>query len=255
LAATPEALIAVAGGDRFIYALGYFGHVLYQYDTRSGQMRRLEVGSVDGHISRNFLADYRGHVYVPRLRAEPIGAGRRIIVSLVEFGTDLQQVSETPIEADRYLEDNDATGSHGIVAFQPMADRSIYFTTHRGYLFRVVPPELTAGVSAQAPARLTPVRSLSPDGPTYAASLFTPDGMRTLFALAHTSAGPYQWLTCATDEEPCRPAPFVVPGMDPAALTRTSLYGSATRDAQGGHYVVGITPGQALEPIVLRVQP
>ncbi len=33
LAATPEALIGVAVGDRWVYALGYFGHVLYQYDN------------------------------------------------------------------------------------------------------------------------------------------------------------------------------------------------------------------------------
>jgi hypothetical protein len=257
LGATAEALIAVAGGDRFIYALGYFGHVLYQYDTKNGQMRRLQVGSVDGHISRNFFSDYRGHVYVPRLSAEPAKTGRHIKVSLVEIGTDLREISETTIDTDRYLEGDDATGSHGIVAFQPMADRSIFFTTHRGYLYRVAPPAAESGSISQAPATVTAVGWLHPDGPTYAASLFTPDGTRTLYSLAHTPTG-YQWLTCSVDAAPrlCRLAAFAVPGIEPTVLGSTSLYGSATRDAMGGHYVVGITPaGQSLEPIALKVEP
>jgi hypothetical protein len=36
LAVAREALIAVAGGGRFVYALGYFNHVVYQYDTQTG---------------------------------------------------------------------------------------------------------------------------------------------------------------------------------------------------------------------------
>src|SRR4029077_14421392 len=66
LLSTPEALLAVGGGDRFIYALGYFDHVLYEFDTRTGEIRHVRVGAVDGHISRNVLVDYRGHVFVPR---------------------------------------------------------------------------------------------------------------------------------------------------------------------------------------------
>jgi hypothetical protein len=259
LGATAEALIAVAGGDRFIYALGYFGHVLYQYDTKSGQMRRLQVGSVDGHISRNFFSDSRGHVYVPRLRAEPAAAGRLLKVSLVEIGTDLRELNETPIETDRYLEGNDATGSHGIVALQPMADGSIFFTTHRGYLYRMAPPAPVRGSTSQAAAAVTAIGWLYLDGPTYAASLFTPDGTRTLYSLARTSAG-YQWLTCAVGvaPQPCRSAPFVVPAIEATALGSTAFYGSATRDAQGGYYVVGSTPfrgGPTFEPILLRVEP
>ncbi len=68
LLATKEALIAAGGAGRYVYALGYFGHVLYQYDTETNRTARVEVGSVDGHISRNFLVDRRGHVFVPRLR-------------------------------------------------------------------------------------------------------------------------------------------------------------------------------------------
>jgi len=259
LGATAEALIAVAGGDRFVYALGYFGHVLYQYDTKSGQMRRLQVGSVEGHISRNFFGDARGHVYVPRLRAEPSATGRQINVSLVELGTDLREINETPIETDRYVEGNDATGSHGIVAFQPMADGSIFFTTHRGYLYRVAPPASTAGSMNQGAAVVTAVGWLHPNGPAYAASLFTPDGNRTLYSLARTSAG-YQWLTCPVGgtPQPCRSAAFAVPGVEPAWVGNTAFYGSVTRDAQGGYYVAGSTPvrgGPTFEPVLLRIEP
>ena len=69
LLAAPEGLIAVSGGARWIYTLGYFKHILYQYDTTNGKVNSIVVGSVDGHISRNFLSDQDGHVYVPRLHA------------------------------------------------------------------------------------------------------------------------------------------------------------------------------------------
>lgn len=256
LGATPEALIAVAGGGRFIYALGYFEHVLYQYDTRTGQMRRLQIGSVDGHVSRNLLTDYRGHAYVPRLRVVRAARGRTIIVSLVEIGTDLREISETPVDSARYLEGDDATGSHGIIALQPMADRSVFFTTHRGYLYRLVPPAPGPGLVKQGAATVTAVGWLHPHGPTYVPSLFTPDGTRTLFALAQTPAGPYEWLTCSGDGTSCRAAPFEVSGLN--LLKGTLLYGSATRDARGGHYVVGSTlapDGQTFEPVVLKVDP
>ena len=88
---TPEALIAVAVGDRYAYALGYFGHVLFQFDTATRDVKRIPVGSVGGHVSRNFIADYRGHAFVPRLRvdAEPLGR-RSARVSIVELGSNLE---------------------------------------------------------------------------------------------------------------------------------------------------------------------
>jgi len=51
LMAAPEGLIAVAGVGRYVYALGYWNHVLYQYDTLTGATTRREIGSVGGHIS------------------------------------------------------------------------------------------------------------------------------------------------------------------------------------------------------------
>ena len=69
-----EGLTAVAGGGRWIYALGLWDHVLYQYDTQTKALGKVTVGSVGGHMSRNLIADLRGHVFVPRLsegRAAP----------------------------------------------------------------------------------------------------------------------------------------------------------------------------------------
>src|SRR5229473_700087 len=67
LAATREALIAVATGGPYVYALGYFNHVLYQFDTRTRRLRSVTVGSAGGHVSRNFFVDARGHAFVPRI--------------------------------------------------------------------------------------------------------------------------------------------------------------------------------------------
>ena len=55
LFAAPEGLIAVSGVGRFVYALGYWGHILYQYDTHTRESRQIRVGSEGGHISRNLI--------------------------------------------------------------------------------------------------------------------------------------------------------------------------------------------------------
>lgn len=264
LFSAPEALIAVAGGDRFIYTLGYFGHVLYRFDTQSRDIKRVVVGSVDGHVSRNFLADRRGHVYVPRLRQQTDELNRRVVrASIVEFTSDLHEVKSTPIDVDKYVHAQNPTESHGIVALQEMTDGSWFFTTHVGFLFQIVPPA-RAGTGDPEDNQPADVRSVSwfhPNGRTYPASLFTSDGTRTLLGLARDnlvegSTGLYQWLTCDVVATSCRVAPFAVTGVDSALLARSSLYGSATRDAQNSHYVVGIGPLSGTNgPVILRIEP
>ena len=252
LLATPEALIAVGAGDRFVYALGYFGHVLFQFDTKSREVKRLAVGSAAGHVSRNFVVDYRGHAYVPRVRVES--------VSLVELGTDLQELKETPLEPEHYFQGG-PTATHGITGLQEMADGSWYFTTHVGFLYRIQPPLRSANVDHTA-ATVTRVGWLHPDGATYVASLFTADGSDTLLALAHNiisqgATGRYQWLTFELKNGVSRVAPFSVGNLDDAVMSRSLLYGSSTRDGQGNHYVVGMTSagGGRTVPVVLRVTP
>ena len=256
LLATREALIAVAGGGKFIFSLGYFGHVLYRYDTTNGSTAKVEVGSVGGHISRNFVADYRGHAFVPRLRgmaAAPDQQSTR--ASIVEFDGNLREVKETPIDYDKYT-DRNPTEAHGIIAVQEMNDRSWYFTTHVGFLYHIVPPAPAGDAIDESAAPVTPVSWFHPNGRTYVPSLFTTDGTNTLLGLSHDIlaegwTGRYQWLTCDLTALRCLVAPFGLSG-DPESFSQDLLYGSATRDAAGRHYVVGMA---GFQPIVLRVEP
>jgi hypothetical protein len=48
LFSAPEGLIAVSGVGRWVYALGYWGHVIYQFDTRAGKTRRIRKPAEDG---------------------------------------------------------------------------------------------------------------------------------------------------------------------------------------------------------------
>jgi hypothetical protein len=264
LLAAPEALIAVAGGDRFIYTLGYFKHVLYRFDTQTREVKQVVVGSVDGHVSRNFVADRRGHAYVPRLWQQIDALNRRVVrVSIVEFTSDLREVKSTPIDFDKYVHAQNPTESHGIVALQEMTDGSWFFTTHVGFLFQIVPPARAerGDLEDNQPAEVRSISWFHPNGRTYPASLFTSDGTKTLLGLAHDNLGDgatglYQWLTCDVVASSCRVAPFAVAGVDPPLLSRSLLYGSATRDAHNNHYVVGIGPLSGSDgPIILRIEP
>ncbi len=261
LLSTPEALIAVAVGDRYVYALGYFGHVLFQFDTMTRDVKRVPVGSVGGHVSRNFIADYRGHAFVPRLRVETDSLGRRTArVSIVEFGTGVEELKETPLEPEHYL-DGTPVGSHGITGLQEMADGSWYFTTHVGFLYRIQPPARSSPIDHSA-ATVSRVGWLHPNGAMYVASLFSSDGTDTVLALAHDilnegATGKYQWLTFDLKNGVSRVAPFTVLNMDDAVVPRLLLYGSSAHDAQGNPYVVGLAPSGhgGTAPLVLRVTP
>ena len=252
LMSTPEALIAVGTGGRYVYALGYFGHVLYQFNTTTGAKKRVEVGSVDGHISRNFLVDRRGHAFVPRIAAAmQDGARRGTRVSIVEFDTLLNEVASTPIDPNQYFGGRNTEQSHGIVGLQTMDDGVIYFTSDAGQLFRITPPAATARGTAEAgPAAVTPVGWIHPDGPSYAASLFTPDGKTRLTTLTRRAQGTWEWISCTRSLDSCDRSSLAVTGLDAAGLDRALLYGSATRDARGGHYLVGML---SYRPLVLRV--
>jgi hypothetical protein len=261
LLATPEALIAVAVGDRYVYALGYFGHVLFQFDTMTRDVKRIPVGSLGGHVSRNFIADYRGHAFVPRLRADAEALVRRTArVSIVELGPNLEELKETPLEQELYFEAS-LTGTHGITGLQEMADGSWYFSTHVGFLYRVQPPPRSSPFDHSA-ATVSRVSWLHPSGQMYVASLFTPDGADTMLALSHNilstgATGRYQWLTLDLKNGVSRVAPFAVGSMDESVVSRMLLYGSSTRDSLGNHYVVGIAANgsNGEMPIVLRVTP
>jgi hypothetical protein len=244
LFAAPEALIAVAGAGRWMYALGYFGHVLYQYDCATGKHRSVTVGSLGGHVSRNFFCDVRGHAYVPRLRGGV--AGQPPTTYLVEIDTELKEQAATRF--DFYTQTPDDS-SHGITGVQPLADGTIVFCTDQGFLFRVTPLDLL-------PAKVEPLGWIHPAGKTYVASLFTSDGQTHVMAFCQRSAldGPTnEWLVFDLSSRSSTAVPFELPPADGQPITRHVLYGSITRDDQGACYLVG-GYGQNM-PLILRVYP
>jgi hypothetical protein len=253
LLATPEGILALSLSGRFVYALGFFGHKVYQYDCQTGGVRSVVVGSLDGHISRNIFSDRYGHVYVPRLRRahdvvmDFVGAEPRVDATLVEYDTELREVGESRLE---YYLGKSPTESHGLTAFQPMADGSVIVMTALGYMHRVVP---RAGRSA----KVIPVGWLNPLGSRYAASLFTYDGKRYVMGLTtgdkDKEAPPrdFEWVIYDLAEGRASVTGFNIGGPSPPPIEPCLLYGSATRDDQGRFYVVG--RAKSGSPIVLQV--
>jgi hypothetical protein len=252
LYSVPEGLVAVAGNGNWIYALGFWDHVLYQYNVQKVTWRRVRVGSVEGHVSRNIVVDRRGHVYVPRVRAwrpgeaaahpptEPLSA------ELVEFDVDLKEVGSTPLSyyADTESGARRARDSHGLVGLSYLADGSIVVTTHVGYLYRITPADRGA-------AKVQAFGWLHPDGASYASSLFPVDGNRYLTGVVTTQEAGPQWIVYDLLTRQSHVQAFT--GFD----TRdTLLYGSSTRDDIGRFYVVGMQKNDphGYKPILLQVQ-
>ena len=243
VAATKETLIAAGGGGRWIYAMGYFGHVLVQYDVRTGKTRSVKVGSFGGHVSRNFLTDSRGHAYVPRLaRDEKTG---RAAASLVEFDTDLKEVASTPLE--HYLTGS-PSGTHGITAFCPLEGGTVAFITGPGRLYLLRP-------AADGSAKVEDLGWIHPRGESYTASLFTDNGKR-LLALSRKD-GRYDWLEYDLTARAPKDYAFEVSQPKPASLDDAQLYGSVTRDSAGNFYVGGADgpSSKTYVPILLKISP
>lgn len=246
LFATKEALIAAAGAGRYMYTLGYFGHVLYQYDCETTQHRSITVGSVGGHISRQFFCDFRGHVYVPRLRGAP--PGRPMVTSLVEFNRELKEVAETRFENYSQSTDED---SHGITGVQPLADGSIVFVTDQGFLYRVTLIE-------HLQSKLEPLGWIHPAGKTYIASLFTSDGKRHLMAYClRTEPGGqrFEWVVYDLEQRTSSTSPLELPEYAGQPITNPLLYGSNARDDEGACYLGGVFHRGQDIPLIVRLRP
>lgn len=244
LHAAPEALIAVAGAGRYVYALGYFNHVLYQYDTETNKVQSTIVGAVNGHVSRNFLADLRGHVYVPRLIFNAESKQRR--ATLVEFDANLKELHET--ELPEYLAGNPAD-SHGITGVQPLADDSLAFVTHRGRLFHVSP-------DGDGAAEVKDLGWMHPQGEAVIESLFTYEGTSWLLAAARLPTNDYEWVAYDLKSSAATVRPLEVPVRYAGVRQGLLLYGSMTRDIEGAFYLVGTSVlSEPFGPIVWRLFP
>ncbi len=239
LLAVPEGLLAVSGVGRYVYALGYWNHVLYQYDTITGEHHRVVVGSMGGHVSRNFLADGRGHAYVPRLVAQP---GGTVSAAMVEYDSELREVATTPLE--NYLGTLSPYANHGIVGLAYLADGRLLFTTHRGQLYMIQP-------RVDLPALVTPLGWFHPDGEAYAPSLFALDGAGLVAGVTERN-GRYEWVVLELKTRISGAFP-----LDTKNLQGVLLYGSANRDRTGRAYVGGWTSSGSggTRPLLLQIDP
>lgn len=239
LFAAPEGLVAAAGGGRWIYALGYWDHVLYQYDTVTRQQRRIVVGAVGGHASRNMIAGADGHAFVPRVTRDGYGLLR---AALVEFDTDLRERAATPLE--HYFGEPAAAEDHGIVGLAALADGRSLFITHAGHLYAVEP-------HGGAAARISPLGWFHPQGASYAPSLFALDGGTLVAGIARRDER-YEWIVFDLASRTSRVFAF-----DTHAVVGPLLYGSITRDDAGRCYVGGRQPtaNGGHRPLLLQVAP
>jgi hypothetical protein len=239
LFAAPEALIATAAGGRNVFALGYWDHVLYAFDTASARVRKVRVGSVGGHVSRNLLATLDGHAFVPRVRRAADG---RITASLVEFDGELREVGS--FELPEYAGRGSPESHHGITGLAQLPDGRVAFTTARGRLHLIVP-------SPGAAARVEDAGWFHPDGEAYAPSLFAYGGSNLLAGVVQRP-GRFEWVI----HELLTRTSVALP-LDTRGLRGVLLYGSVTRDARGRCYLVGwATDARGSQrPLLLRVAP
>jgi hypothetical protein len=238
LRTTKEALIAVAAGGPYVYALGYFNHVLYQYHTKTGVMKSVAVGSAGGHVSRNFAADTRGHAFVPRITRAANGSPA---AALVEYDAELSELAATPL-SEYFERGND--DSHGIVGVSPGADGSSLVATGKGRLYQIVP-------HASGPSTVTDLGWFHPKGSRYVPSMFRDDATGTIYGVAYGSGNgdtKFEWISRTADGKAT--AALLPYGDKPEFPYAAVLYGSITKDAQGRFYVVGMMNHK---PVILQV--
>jgi hypothetical protein len=235
--AAPEGLIAVSGVGRYIYALGYWGHVLYQYDTAATQTRRVQVGSVPGHVSRNFVADVRGHAYVPRL----FQRDGKVLAVLVEYDSMLNELASTPLAF--YLGEEAPAANHGIVGIAYLPDGRIAFTTHVGRLYVIRP-------QGAGPAEVTDAGWFHPEGPVYPPSLFAFGAGNQVAGVARRRQK-FEWVVADLGSGSSTAFP-----LDTLGLKRVLLYGSISRDDVGRVYLGGWAAEDAggQRPLVLQIE-
>jgi len=116
-----------------------------------------------------------------------------------------------------------------------------------------VPPATAGPTQGATSSTVRDLGWMHPQGSTYIASLFTPDG-RTLNGVASRGKKVFDWVTCSAQGTGCVAVPLSVPAWEPT-VNELLLYGSSIRDASGAHFIVGTRfVGGNLKPIMLRVR-
>jgi hypothetical protein len=221
LLATEEALVAVNTNGRYVYALGYWDHVLYQYNTKTAKIKKVIVGSTQMHASRNFIVDELGHTYVPKLTVNDFN---EIEVLLAEYDSQLKLVATYPLPS---YQSDDFEKHHGIVGYTSMKNSDIYFTSADGGLYHIKPFDKSA-------KKVEYKGMMHPDGNAYIASLFSIDGEAILVGVSQKEREGYEWIIYDSDLELANTA--LIPLNN---IKKPLLYGSLTRDNKGNFYVVG----------------
>ena len=235
--ATEEALVAVNTNGRYVYALGYWDHVLYQYDIKTAKTKKVIVGSTQMHASRNFIVDDLGHAYVPKLIVNDIN---EIEVLLAEYDSQLTLVATYPLPS---YQSDDYEKHHGIVGYTSMKNSDIYFTSADGGLYHIKPFDKSA-------KKVQYKGMIHPDGSAYIASLFSIDGESILFGVSKKKNSKYEWIIYDSNLQ--QAISVLMPLKD---IKKPLLYGSLTRDNNGDFYVVGWQKieGSGHTPLLLKV--
>lgn len=238
LITTTQGLVALSGVGRYVYVLGYWGHVLIQFDTVAGTFKGVSVGSVRGHVSRNFVSDANGHAYVPRVAQ----SGNKITAALVEYDAGLREVAATPLEY--YVRQGSINENHGITGLAYFSDGRLAFSTHRGHVYLIEP-------RADGPAKVTALGWFHPSGERYAPSLFAVDGKRFLAGVTQRGQR-FEWVTFDTQTKKSVAYP-----VDTKGHKDVLLYGSMARDNAGRFYLGGwASNGKGGQrPLLLQVKP
>ena len=239
LLATKEALIALNSDGRFVYALGYWNHVLYQYDTLSQRFNRRTVGSIKGHVSYNFIVDNNERVFVPKVERDANGS---ILSSLMEYDSNLNLIDIHPIE--HYWTD-DKHMRRGIVAYAHMKNGDVYFITGLGALYKL-------SVSNNDKRNLEFISFIDeanqPGG--YFPSLFSIDGSDFLVGLGKLPDNKtYSWFIYQISSKTL--VTYNLETLDNSFL----LFGSLTIDNEGNMYMVGAdsSDGVRQEPKIFQL--
>ncbi len=234
---TRDGLIAVCGGGRFIFALGYWGHNIYRFDTKTGLVRTKFMESQGSHVSRNFFADTRGHVFVPRVRVGSDGKG---VGSLVELNAEFTEVASTPLTY--YFGAEALNDNHGLIGAVNAPDGASYFLTHTGRLYKVA-------AAATGPSAITDLGWFHPSGARYTPGVFIADGGKKLVGVAQNGKT-FEWVTYDLGLKKSGAASLDVKG-----AKGVLLYGSATMDDAGRAYLAGWEDGPkgVPRPFLLQV--
>ena len=235
---TEEALIAVNTNGRYVYTLGYWDHVLYQFDTKTKNIKRVVVGSVSTHVSRNFLVDENGHAFVPSLKMNDFN---EIEVYLNEYDPALSLVKSYPMPS---YQAKKIKHHHGIIGYTSMENGDIYFTTSEGGLYQL---QLTV---PNAQEKLSYKGNIHPDGQAYVPSLFTFTGRDFIVGLGTLPKKGFQWIIYDSNS-----TMTVNYKIDLPEWKNPMFYGTHTKDNNGYFYIGGwraASDGKKYQPSLVK---